>query len=67
MSRDLLQGREIIIEMLPVGQIMRVSAVDVQSTTEVTVQGPANAGKEILKRNAIKRLEYVLKKKGLIS
>jgi hypothetical protein len=65
-SGDILKGREIIIEFAPVGNIVKVSAMDVQTLTEVSVQGPASAGQEALKRNAIKRLEYVLKKKGLI-
>jgi len=41
--------------------------MDSQTLTEISIQGPASAGEETLKRNAIKRLEYVLKKKGLIS
>jgi hypothetical protein len=65
--KDALQGREIIIEFLPVGQYVKVSAIDSQSLTEISIQGPASAGKEALKHNAIKRLEYVLKKKGIIT
>ncbi len=64
--QDLLNDREIIIELFPVGNIVKVSAMDVQSLTEISIQGPASASQEMLKRNAIKRLEYVLKKKGLI-
>lgn len=66
MAKDLLHGREIIIEFRPVGAVVRVSAMDTQSLTEISIQGPASAGEEILKRNAVKRLEYVMKKKGLI-
>jgi len=66
MTKELLHGREIIFEFRPVGSVVRVSAMDTQSLTEISVQGPASAGEEILKRNALKRLEYVLKKKGLI-
>ncbi|MBP7721876.1 MAG: hypothetical protein KA155_05005 [Alphaproteobacteria bacterium] len=66
MSKEVLQGREIIIEFMPVGSIVKVSAIDSLSLTEISIQGPAAAGKETLKYNAIKRLEYVLKKKGLI-
>ncbi|HPD82499.1 MAG: hypothetical protein R3D88_07270 [Alphaproteobacteria bacterium] len=61
-----LKNREIIIEFFPVGQIVKVSAMDVETLTEISIQGPANAGEETLKLNAIKRLEYVLRKKGLI-
>ena len=67
MAKELLQGREVIIEFYPVGAYVKVSAMDTQSLTEVSIQGPANAMEETLKRNALKRLEYVLKKKGLIS
>lgn len=64
--KDALSSREIIIEFHPVGQLVKVSAVDVATLTEISIQGPASAGEEMLKRNAIKRLEYVMKKKGLI-
>ena len=64
--KDSLQGREVIIEFFPVGNLVKVSAMDTQSLTEVSIQGPKNAGEEMLKRNAMKRLEYVLKKKGVL-
>ena len=63
---DALRGREIIIEFHPVGNVVKVSAMDTQSLIEISIQGPANGQESILKRNALKRLEYVLKKKGLI-
>ena len=66
MNRELLSGREVIIEFHPVGMYVKVSAMDTQSLTEVSIQGPANAAEATLKRNAMKRLEYVLKKKGLL-
>ncbi|MCC6598920.1 MAG: hypothetical protein IT559_09045 [Alphaproteobacteria bacterium] len=67
MSKEILQGREVILEFFPVGALVKVTAMDTASLTEISVQGPANAGQEILKRNALLRLEYVLKKNGLIS
>lgn len=67
MNKEKLQGREVIIEFFPLGTLMKVTAMDVQSLTEISIQGPLNAGQEILKRNALKRLEYVMKKNGLIS
>lgn len=66
MTENLLAGREVIIEFHPVGNLVKVCAMDTASLTEVAISGPASAGEAILKRNAIKRLEYVLKKKGLI-
>lgn len=62
-----LNNREIIIEFIPVGQIMRVSAMDVESLTEIVISGPVNTPQSLLKANALKRLEYVLRKKGIIS
>lgn len=67
MSKELLQGREVIIEFHPVGIYMKVSAMDVQSLTEISIQGPVSTREDMLKRNALLRLEYVLRKKGLIS
>lgn len=66
MSDRLLAGREVIFEFYPVGHYVRVSAMDTRTLTEISIQGPATASEETLKRNALKRLEYVLKKKGLI-
>ncbi|MFK7840384.1 MAG: hypothetical protein AB8B83_08655 [Bdellovibrionales bacterium] len=66
MSKTLLQGREVIIEFHPVGMFVKVSAMDVESLTEISIQGAATASEALLTRNALKRLEYVLKKKGLI-
>tara|TARA_B100002003_G_C13645359_1_gene328853 strand:+ start:324 stop:527 length:204 start_codon:yes stop_codon:yes gene_type:complete len=66
MAKHSLNGREVIIEFYPVGNIVKVSAMDVATLTEISIQGPASAGKETLKSNAVKRLEYVLKKNGVI-
>ena len=67
MTEEFLQGREVIIELHRVGQFVKATAMDVASLTEVSIQGPASAPEAMLKMNAIKRLEYVLRKKGLIS
>jgi hypothetical protein len=67
MSKELLQGREVIIELLQIGQYVKATAMDVTTLTEVSIQGPASAPEAMIKANAVKRLEYVLRKKGLIS
>ena len=67
MKKELLQGREVIIEFHPVGNVMKVTAMDVNSLTEISIQGLLKTPKETLQKNAIMRLEYVMKKKGLIS
>lgn len=66
MKNDALAGREVIIEFYPVGNLVRVAAMDVASLTEISIQGPKNAPEDTLKINALKRLEYVLRKKGII-
>jgi hypothetical protein len=66
-NNDPLKNREIIIEFHPVGNLVKVSAMDAKSLTEISIQGPASAGEKILQQNALKRLEYVLKKKGIIA
>ena len=61
-----LEDREVIIELRPMGHIVRVSAMDTATLTEITIQGPASAGEHILRQNALRKLEYVLKKKGIL-
>ena len=66
MPDSLLSNREIFIEFYPLGNLVKVSAMDTQTLTEISIQGPASASQEKLKASALKRLEYVLEKKGLI-
>ncbi len=67
MESNPLQGREVIIEFhSPIGNVIKISAMDAKSLTEISIQGPATAPQNILKRNALKRLEYVLRKNGII-
>lgn len=66
MTKEILHGREVLLELFPIGAYMKVSALDVKTLTEVSIQGPVNSPEAILKKNALRRLEYVMKKKGLI-
>jgi hypothetical protein len=63
---EILEGREVIFEFRPVGNIMRVTAMDTETMTEIIIQCPAGAGEDVFKKNALKRLEYVLRKNGVI-
>lgn len=67
MTKDILQGREVIIELVQVGNVVKATAMDTRTLIEISIQGPASAPESTLKANAVKRLEYVLRKKGLIS
>lgn len=65
--RETFHGREVILEYHSIGNFVKVSAMDVQTLTEVSIQGPANTPEITLKNNALRRLEYVMKKKGIIA
>ena len=54
---------EVILEFHRIGGSVKVTAVDPETLTEVSIVGAANAGDELLKRTAIRKLEYVLSKK----
>jgi hypothetical protein len=47
---------EVIIEMRPVGAVVRVAAVDVATGTEVIVFGPATASQRALEELAVAKL-----------
>ena len=51
-----------IVEFINVGRQVKVSAVDPETGVEVSIVGPADAGRELLTRNAVRKLEYVLSK-----
>jgi len=55
-------GGSVIIEMYPLGRIVKVSAIDPESLLEVSIQGPATAGESTLKQAAVQKLRYVLAK-----
>jgi hypothetical protein len=53
---------EVLIEMWQVGNAVKVTAVDVATGTEVSIVGSPSVDEEILKRNAVNKLNYVLRK-----
>lgn len=64
MPRPPLSEQDVLIEFQVVGKIVRVSAIDPVTNTEVIIQGPASAGKAVLARNALAKLNYMLRKTG---
>lgn len=56
--------REIIFEFQRVGGYVKVSAVDTQTSAEVSIVGPPSAGQVQLERLAARKLEYVLKRRA---
>ncbi len=50
----------VILEFVRHGPVVRVSAMDPKTLTEVVVQGPASAGEADLRRAVLKKLAWVL-------
>ena len=57
-------GHEVLIEIVTLGGSAKVSAIDPVTGTEVSITGPASADPASLKAVALRKLEFVLKKKG---
>lgn len=53
---------EVLIEFKRVGTYLKVTAMHPSTLTEVSVVGPAIGSKELLKRTALAKLDYVLKR-----
>ena len=54
---------DVIVEFVRVGALVRVSAMEPSSLTEVVIQGPAAAGEAALRRTALRKLAHVLNRK----
>jgi NADPH-dependent ferric siderophore reductase len=53
---------EIYIEFVVHGGVLKATAIDAATGTEACIFGPASAPREALRRNAVAKLAYVLKK-----
>ena len=58
------QPREFLVEFIPVGRYVKVSAIEPITNTEVSIAGPVDYDRDMLSRIAIRKLEYVLAKRG---
>lgn len=54
------------LEFQAIGNSVKVCAIDPASGLEVSIVGPANQGQELLTRTAVRKLEYMLRKRGLM-
>ena len=66
MTDSPFRNREVIFEISTLGNVAKVVAIDTQTMTEVSVQCPPSTPQALMKSSALKRLEYVLRKKGII-
>lgn len=55
-------ARDVLFEMRRVGAFVKVSAIDADTGTEVSIVGNPAAGDAMLRRTALRKLEYVLAK-----
>lgn len=56
------KSNEIIVEFTVIGNLMRVTAMDSESLTEVVIQGPINTNRDNLAYLARKKLDFVMAK-----
>jgi len=54
---------EVLFEMRRMGHVVKISAIDPITNVEISMVGPATADPYSLKMNAIRKLEYVIRKK----
>ncbi len=54
------KSQEFIIEMIPQGKFVKVSAIDVASGREVSIVGAGSANQNDLRTLAINKLKYVM-------
>lgn len=53
---------EVLFEFQRVGSYLKVMAIDPETATEVSVVGPASGSLELLKRTAVNKLQFVMKR-----
>lgn len=57
-------GRNVILEFQTIGSSVKVTAIDPVTLVEVSIVGSAAAGEQALGRLAMRKLEYMLAKRG---
>ena len=55
---------EVIYEFIPLGRYVKVAAVDPATLTEVSIVGDPAVGETLLKRQARRKLAFVLAKRA---
>lgn len=54
------KSQEFIIEMIPQGKFVKVTAIDVKSGREVSIVGASSANQNDLHKLAINKIKYVM-------
>lgn len=53
-----------LIEFRRIGAVMKVTAIDPATGLEATIQGPVNAGETLLSQTAIRKLDYLIRRRN---
>lgn len=59
-----MSKREILVEFVMQGNVVKATAIDPDTGVEASIVGPANAGRVALAEAARRKLDYVMKKKS---
>ena len=63
MAQKGVQLREVLFEFRRVGRFLKVTAIDPDTNTEVSMVGNPRYSQQMLKRNATRKLVYVIAKR----
>ena len=58
------EGTGYIIEFTQIGGSMKVTAIDPETLVEASIVAPVNLPRDLLSRQAVQKLQYVLTKKS---
>ena len=58
------EGTDYIIEFTQIGGSMKVTAIDPETLIEASIVAPVNLPRDLLSRQAVQKLQYVLTKKA---
>ena len=61
---DKTSGAEVYVEFVVLGNTVKATAIDAASGVEASIVGPVTAPQSTLAEAAMRKLEYVLKKKS---
>ncbi len=59
-----MNKKEVLIEFVPQGNVVKVTAIDAATGIEGSIVGPVNAPREALTQAAVRKLQYVMAKKS---
>lgn len=57
-----MKDADVIVEFVQQGAYVKVSAMHAPTMIEAVIVGPPSAGELVLRRNALRKLEYLLSK-----